>query len=220
MSKFDLKPIQKNKTSKELVYDELKSAILHGTIPKDELITEISLSKSFDVSRTPVRESLAELTKEGLLEHEQRKGFKVRHISENEKEQIIYLRKSMEKEGVRKLAPIITEEQIQELDDILSEQEDAAQNDDRLRNIELDQMFHKTILEFAEQNMFKKIFIDLHNLTRVIGHEALMKPGRMEEVIKEHRAILEGLQEQDEHIAMDKLDYHLSNTETVVKNIK
>ncbi|RPF54327.1 GntR family transcriptional regulator [Aquisalibacillus elongatus] len=220
MSDFKLKPIQKKKTSKELVYDELKNAILHGAISPDELLTEISLSETFNVSRTPIRESLAELTKEGLLVHVQRKGFKIRQISDNEKEQIIYLRKSMEQECIRKLASSIRDDQIHELEEILIEQEDAAKQNDRVRNIELDQMFHKTLLEFAEQNMFKKIFLDLYNLTRVIGHEALMKKGRMEEVIEEHRAIIDALKEHDEELAVNKLLFHLSNTEVIVNNIK
>lgn len=220
MSDFKLKPIQKKKTSKELVYDELKNAILNGTISPNEILTEISLSETFDVSRTPIRESLAELTKEGLLVHVPRKGFKLRQISDNEKQQIIYLRKSMEQEGIRKIASSITKEQIKELEEILHKQEDAAKQNDRIKNIELDQIFHKTLLEFANQNMFKKIFLDLYNLTRVIGHEALMKKGRMEEVIEEHRAIIDALKSHDEDEAVQRLLFHLSNTEVIVKNIK
>ncbi|PKR77938.1 GntR family transcriptional regulator [Halalkalibacillus sediminis] len=219
MNNFNLKPIKKKKTSKELVYDELKKAILNGAIKPEEVLTEISLSEVFDTSRTPIRESLAELAKEGLLTHIPRKGFQIRQITDEEKRQIMFLRKTMEAEGLKKLASTITQEQINELEDILQQQKSATERNDRVENIELDQLFHKTLLEFANQSMFKKIFLDLYNLTRVIGHEALMKEGRMEEVLEEHQGIIIGLKEKDAEKAASALLYHLGHTEEVVNRI-
>ncbi|WP_188206742.1 GntR family transcriptional regulator [Alkalibacillus aidingensis] len=219
MSKLSLNPIQKHKTSKELAYDELKKAILKGHISPDDILTETSLAEAFDISRTPIRESLSELTSEGLLVHIQRKGYKIRQITESEKDQIMYLRISMESEGLRKLAQQVTTEQIDELETILTSQIDAMENNDRVRNIELDQLFHETILDFADQQLFKKIFQDIYNLTRAIGHTALMKEGRMKEVINEHRKIVDALKEQNSEHAAKYLEEHLNNTKSIVKKI-
>ncbi|NQD68308.1 GntR family transcriptional regulator [Bacillus haikouensis] len=220
MDKFNLKPVQKKKTTKEIVYEQVKKAVLNGTIGKDEVLTETLLADKLETSRTPVREAVADLTKDGLLVHIPRKGFKVRRITENEKEQIIFLRVSIETEGLRKLVGSVKEEQIDLLRGIISSQEMAMKENDRVQYIELDQLFHRKILEFADQNLLEQILLELYNLARLIGHQALMKEGRMEEVIKEHNDILNALEAKDSEKALELMNKHLQKTRETVKAVE
>jgi DNA-binding GntR family transcriptional regulator len=220
MDKFNLKPVQKKKTTKEIVYEQVKKAVLNGTIGKDEVLTETLLADKLETSRTPVREAVADLTKDGLLVHIPRKGFKVRRITENEKEQIIFLRVSIETEGLRKLVGSVKEEQIDLLRGIISSQEMAMKENDRVQYIELDQHFHRKILEFADQNLLEQILLELYNLARLIGHQALMKEGRMEEVIKEHNDILNALEAKDSEKALELMNKHLQKTRETVKAVE
>ncbi|WP_099159629.1 GntR family transcriptional regulator [Virgibacillus ndiopensis] len=220
MEKINMKPIARKKTTKEIVYDELKKAILTGSISNKELLTETMLSETLETSRTPIREAVADLIKEGLLVQIPRKGFHVREITENEKEQIIFLRLSIETEGLRKLAPTITTEQLQELKEIVSEQEQEMKKDDRVRYIELDQIFHRQILKFSNQNLLEQILQEMYNLTRLVGHNALMKEGRMIEVIREHKEILNALENNNGTEAVDLMRKHLEITKANVNAIK
>lgn len=215
-----MKPISRRKTTKDIVYDELKKAILNGSIGTREILTETTLSETLNTSRTPIREAVADLMRQGLLVQIPRKGFHVREVSEGEKEQILFLRQSIESEGLRKLAPIITEEQIQELEDIISGQERAMLKDDRVQYIELDQVFHRKILGFANQNLLEQIFQEVYNLTRLIGHNALMKKGRMSEVIQEHNAIISALKGNDKSEATNSMMKHLKITNANVRSLK
>ncbi|WP_188455813.1 GntR family transcriptional regulator [Virgibacillus oceani] len=220
MEKINMKPIARKKTTKEIVYDELKKAILTGSISNKEILTETMLSETLETSRTPIREAVADLIKEGLLVQIPRKGFHVREITENEKEQIIFLRLSIETEGLRKLATTITRGQLQELQAIVSEQEQEMKKDDRVRYIELDQIFHRQILKFSNQNLLEQILQEMYNLTRLVGHSALMKEGRMIEVIQEHKEILTALENNNGKEAVDLMRKHLEITKANVNAVK
>lgn len=220
MEKLRIQPIKKNKTTKEIVYEKLKTAILIGSINNQEILTETMLSEALETSRTPIREAVADLTKEGLLVHIPRKGFHVREITENEKDQIIFLRSAIESEGLTKLASTITKEQIGELLEIVGNQEISMKEDDRVRYIELDQLFHQQILEFANQNILSQLLQDMYNLTRLIGHHALMKDGRMIEVLKEHKEIIQSLEVNDGDKAAQLMRDHLEITKEIVKTVK
>ncbi len=212
-----MEPIAKRKTTKEMVYDQLKRSILGGDIDPDEMMTETSLAESLHISRTPVREAVGDLTKEGLLIHIPRKGFKVRQIDEHDMEQILYLRISIEMRSIRMLVKHITDEELDNLDQLVDEQQLAIKNNDRIRYIELDQILHRKLLKLSNQNILEQILQELYNLTRLIGHAAISKEGRMEEVIQEHREVLEALRERNEEKAADLMKNHLLTTAASVK---
>lgn len=209
---MNIKPIKKVKTTKEIVHDEIKNAIFNGNIKRDLIVTETMLAESFNTSRTPIREAINDLLKDGLLVSIPRKGVKIREVTPSEKTQITFLRLSMEKEGVKKTAQHITLEQVQVLEGIIELQHNAMLKNNRIEFIELDQEFHSKIIYFAELHLFKDILLNLHDLTRLIGHQALAKVGRMEEVIKEHRQILKALQIKDETQSATLMEEHLTKT--------
>ena len=212
-----MQPIATRKTTKELVYDQLKKGILNGTISRQELLTETILADSLNTSRTPIREAVADLTNEGLLVHIPRKGFQVREIEEHELDQIFYLRSSIEMKGISILTQTISEEEIKTLKKIIVEQEAAIRENDRIKYIELDQTFHRKMLLFAKQNLLEQIFKELYNLSLLIGHAAITKEGRMEEVIREHKSIVQTLEQQDAEGATTFLKSHLNLTGESVK---
>ncbi|MDY0393738.1 GntR family transcriptional regulator [Virgibacillus halophilus] len=178
------------------------------------------LSETLEISRTPIREAVADLIKEGLLVQIPRKGFHVREITESEKEQIMFLRLSIETEGLKKLVPNITKEQLQSLRKIVSEQEQEMLHNDPVTYIELDQIFHRQILSFANQNLLEQILQEMYNLTRLLGHHALMKEGRMAEVIQEHKQILHALENNDSSKAVQLMERHLEITKSNVNTEK
>ena len=69
--------LQNHKPLREIVYEELKRRIVTGEIPPGERMMEIQLSEDLGVSRTPVREAIHKLEKEGLVLIEPRRGAAV-----------------------------------------------------------------------------------------------------------------------------------------------
>lgn len=219
MNRLDMNPIKKQ-TTKEIVYDEIKSAILTGKLNKEGYYTETFLAETLQTSRTPVREAANDLVKEGLLLSYPRKGYKVKRISSEEREQIIFLRTCIEEKAISTLQTIITEKQLKELDQILDKQREAMQNDDRYTFIEYDQLMHRTFIHMAGLNIMEDIFEKIYTLMRLIGHTALMKQGRMNEVIQEHGDIIEAMRNNNFERASNSLVDHLEQTHNIVQTIQ
>ncbi|GAA4865552.1 GntR family transcriptional regulator [Paenibacillus vulneris] len=215
-SKFNLKPIDKPTTTKERAYNEIKHVILSGYITSEEIFTEVKLAELLNTSRTPVREALADLIKEGLIVSIPRKGMAVRKVTENEMEQIFLLRASIETKVIQKLAETITPEQLEELKAICKEQEEAMSNNDDIAFIKLDQTFHITLTRFVEYELIEQMLLNLHNLSQLIGLRAIKKINRMKEVLEEHLDIISAIERKDAEQSAEMMARHLNKTKESV----
>lgn len=212
MKRFNLTPIVREETTKERAYKEIKTAILNGAIPPDEIFTEVKLAESLNTSRTPVREAVQDLIKEGLIITIPRKGLAVKKISQHEIEQIFMLRTSIESEVIRKLASKISDSQLELLNDICREQEIAMDNNDGITFINLDQTFHLALTRFAGYELVEQVLLNLHDLSTLIGLQAVKQKNRMFEVIQEHREIIAAMTTLDAEKAAVSIIKHLEKT--------
>ena len=76
--------MERFKSLKDHVYDFIAEEILVGNLKPEEKINENSICKELNISRTPVREALIQLSSEGILDNVPRKGFVVKSLSEKE----------------------------------------------------------------------------------------------------------------------------------------
>lgn len=213
MKKLNIGPAVKRNTMQEEALNRLKEVILSGQLSPDAFYTENDFAEALQISRTPVREAVKSLIHDGLLVSVPRKGLKVREFTRSEVEQIFLLRQKIEGSILEKVSSTITEDQLKTLNKIVAEQENAIEKDDRILFIDLDQEFHNFLIRVTEYDLIEEMIMNLHNLTRLIGHRAIMKQGRMEEVIDEHRAIIQALSKKDAPLAQLKMTFHLEQTE-------
>jgi DNA-binding GntR family transcriptional regulator len=213
-----LQPIVREDSTKDRVYKQIKEAILCGEISSEDVFSETKLAQLLKTSRTPVREAVCDLLKEGLIVSVPRKGLQVKTITSLEQEQICLLRRSLEIEVIKKIASSITKEQIWILKEINNQQVECMKFNDNLKFIDLDQQFHACLMEFLNYNLVAQVLLNLHDLTRLIGLKALKKFGRMEEVLKEHHKIVGALESNDEKKAADYMDEHLRRTWESLEN--
>ncbi|MEK4010258.1 GntR family transcriptional regulator [Peribacillus sp. FSL M8-0224] len=218
MAGIHLKPIEKERTTQDKVYKQIKKAILFGGITSDEIFTEVQLAERLDTSRTPVRAAIQDLVKEGLLVSIPRKGLTVRKITPEEQDEIFLLRSAIEVESVKKLTKEITSpEQLRLLKLILKQQEEALQNDDAISFIKLDHEFHLSLTRLANFTIIEQVLNNLHNLTQLMGLKAVSKLGRMKNVLMEHTQIIQALEEKNPELASQAILNHLEKTkETLI----
>ncbi|WP_285767775.1 GntR family transcriptional regulator [Peribacillus sp. SI8-4] len=218
MAGIQLKPIERERTTQDKVYQQIKKAILFGGITSDEIVTEVQLAERLTTSRTPVRAAIQDLVKEGLLVSIPRKGLTVRKITPGEQDEIFLLRSAIELDSVKKLTREITSPiQLNPLKLILKQQEDAWQNDDAMHFIKLDLEFHLSLTRLAKFTIMEQVLNNLHNLTQLMGLKAVSKNGRMTNVLKEHHQIIKALEEKNSELASRAVLNHLSKTkETLI----
>ena len=212
MDSINLNAIKKE-TTYQATYKQLKEAILTGTLKTGRYYTEVDLAAVLDISRTPVREAVKDLIHDNLLIAVPRKGMKVRDFTKIEIEQVFLLRRAIESAVLNEFMKTVTKERISELNEIIQLQKQAKTEKDEIMFIHLDQNFHNRIFSFTNYRLIEETFIRLHNLTRLIGHKALLKGGRMEEVIIEHQEIVDAMAKHNTNLAKVKLIQHLDETE-------
>lgn len=218
MEKFQLKSI-KNKTLKNTIYNNLKDIILNNNFPSEHHITEQNLAMKLDVSRTPLREAMMDLINEELIEFKPRKGYKVREYSKKEVDQIFLLRKVIESEIIDPLFNNLTDEKLEALKNITHEQEKCVEKEDSYAFMKLDKEFHRQMFLISEYNIFLKSYDVFHNLTVLIGSQAIQKKGRMKEVIQEHKVIITEIENRNKTAVELAIDHHLERTKSMYTDV-
>jgi DNA-binding GntR family transcriptional regulator len=91
-----LQAVQERKSLGEHVFESLKQAIIRGKISANEWLVESHIAETLGISRTPVREAIHKLEREGLVERQPRGGFTVLGLNRNDIEETFGLRSVLE----------------------------------------------------------------------------------------------------------------------------
>lgn len=97
------------------IYEAVLSDIIQGIYKQNEIITEKQLIAKYGVSKSPIRDALIELCKEGVLISHPRYGYEVVRINEKEIRDVVDFRILIETGCFRVYAPTFTPEDIAEL---------------------------------------------------------------------------------------------------------
>lgn len=151
------------KTIAEQVYNLLRSRILEQQIKPGERLLEIAVCESLNVSRTPVREAFRLLQQDGLVERIPQGGVRVTGLSLEELKEISALRTVLEVYAVELACDLIEEEEIEKLEQILSQAAALVSAEAEGKNIDvaelsrLNTVFHDTICSAARSAYLNKI---------------------------------------------------------------
>ncbi len=108
-------------TAQDLALVTLRQAILDGTIEPGARLRQEDLADVFEASRIPVREALRALEHEGLVTSEPHRGFTVTTLDADQIEEIYDLRSVLEGHAVRLAIPLLTQQDLDELQQIYDE---------------------------------------------------------------------------------------------------
>lgn len=214
----NLKPVERSKSLKEQAYEKIKQAMLNGEFKTTFWLSESQIAKALNISRTPVREALLLLEKEGLLKSLPQRGVLVLKPTKERLHEVFKLRRSLETMTVEELAESITPDEIKKLTGVLERQRKFVQHQNREAFLDVDEEFHLLMPELARLPKTREILKNLRDQIRMVGFEALAQPGRMVEVIREHEKIVAALQRQDAGEAREVVLEHLSRTEQALSD--
>ena len=177
----------------EKVYASLEEQIIFQKLRPGESVTEMKLSRELGVSRTPVREALQRLDREGLIKLIPNKGAVVLGISEQDLIDIYKIRMRLEGLAARIAAEKRDEELCRELHDNveLTEFYMTKGNIEKVKN--LDSEFHDIIYRCCESRMLGKTLSELHRYIASYRKLSLAVSGRIDRSLSEHREIYEAI---------------------------
>ena len=188
MLNFD---IQSHRPLREIVYEELRTLILTGKIKPGTRMMEIELAEDMGVSRTPIREAIRKLEKEGLVVIEPRKGAYASEVSIKDMEDILEVRANLEGLAAYLAAERMSEEEKKELRETGERFRQAVADGDMAEMISNDTKFHHMIVESCRNNHLIHMVEQLQELVLRFRYIYYKDFKRAEEMIPEHKRILE-----------------------------
>jgi DNA-binding GntR family transcriptional regulator len=155
------------KSLSEQIAETLRISIMDGSLPPGTRLLEAQIAKNLAVSRSALRESLHTLQSEGLVEVRPNRGTYVPLIRDKDLEEIGILRSLLEPFVAGKVAEQATDEQIEQLQTLVSEMMNVARGGDYLGAADLDFQLHKTIWEISGHQRLKQILTGLQSQIRM-----------------------------------------------------
>jgi DNA-binding GntR family transcriptional regulator len=200
------------------IYEALKRAIVSLRLVPGASISENRICRQIGVSRTPVRAALIRLVEDGLIEVYPQKGSIVAPIKLSAVRDNHFIRKALELAVLSRAAQAWTEEISVRSHEIVAQQAAALAQQDRESFHGLDEAFHGAFCAAAGlQGVWSTIQIAKARVDRV--HRLASIEGRLQQVIVEHRDILDALDAGDAKRAGERLDYHLERAPSIMQDL-
>lgn len=181
------------------IYELLRKLIVDLSLPPESALVEQEVASVLQVSKTPVREAIIRLSREGLVQVVPKSGSYVTAVSLDRYLEACFVRTQLEVGCAKRLAVLGVglADQVK-LKALLTEQEDAIQQDDNARFFELDEALHKRLFELAglsgawEIMNFAKAEMDrVRHIKRLFGIR------QRHLVVEEHTALVNAIIDRD-----------------------
>lgn len=194
--------------------DRLRSLVVNGTVAPGDLLGELALAEEFEVSRTPIREALKQLEREGLVEIRPRVGTFVRKPTEREILELFQLKESLEGLAAGLLAQRGDVPELRSLIHNVESERDVVRAGDRAAYAALVHDFHRTLVAGADNQKLSEHYELLMNQLAYhrIVKQTLQLPGRLDHSFSEHARIVEALQSKDPLAAELATRRHVART--------
>ncbi|MBV0890607.1 GntR family transcriptional regulator [Paracoccus sp. Z118] len=188
-------------------YSLILSAIDNGTYRPGDRLVESELAERFGVSRTPVREALQRLETQSMLTRDGR-SLIVAALDHNQLTELYAVRTELEALAARLAARHASREEVRVLGAMI--EEDRAILDDAQALARANRRFHHQI-HLASHNRYLVQQLDIvHRTMALMAHSSLAVPGRGEDSLAEHRAIVDAIAAGDPDAADAALRAHIS----------
>ena len=209
MINFDL---QNHRPLREIVYEELKRQILIGEIAPGTRMMEVELADEMGVSRTPVREAIRKLEKEGLVSIEPRRGAYASDISIKDIVDVMEVRQDLEGMAAGLAAIKATKEEKEALKKATEEYRRAVETGSIDEIIKWDEAFHKRVVSCSGN----KTLIQLQELALRFRYIYYDDFSRFEGQPMEHKDIVDAIISGDAEKARKSADEHISRLKEFV----
>ncbi len=224
-----LAPIAVNFTLKDHTYDVLRKAILDMNIyqPDADLrLDERKLAEQLAISRTPIREALARLAQDGLVEILPRKGVFVHRKSRDEILEMVVTWAALESMAARLATEVAADEEIAGLRSFAESHSSEPSTAEIEEYSDANIKFHQRILELSGCSLLGKTADGLFTHMHAVRKRAMGESDRASRSVVDHMGIIEALEKRDADLAERlvrehtmRLHDHIKKTWTRLENM-
>ena len=195
-----LEPIDVTPSFKQKAYTALKNAIVSMDIyrNRDEIrLDERKLAQDFGISRTPVREAMAQLESEGFVRSVPRRGIYVVRKTKREVIEMITAWAALESMAARLITENASDADIVSLRQMFATFEDGALRAHLDEYSEANIEFHQAIIRMSGNSVLISLAENLFTHMRMIRRKTIVEKDRIERSISDHMNIIEALEARD-----------------------
>lgn len=202
--------LQRQPPIRELVYKHLRESIMNNEIPPSTHLVEGKIAEQIGgTSRTPVREALHILEKEGLLEIVSGKGYTVKSLDWDEFEQLCEIRMVNETLGARWAVDAVTLELLSTMEDNLIRAEEEIRAGNPRSFVQYDAEFHSILIKSSCSERLLELCSTLRQHMLRYRIRGLHKKEVALRALGEHRTIYDCLKRKDKRGVVKAVRNHL-----------
>ena len=199
----DYKPLR------EVVFENIRKAIIEGVLKPGERLMEIQLSEQLGVSRTPVREAIRMLELEGLVVMLPRKGAYVANISKKDLMDILEVRVGLEGLAAYCATDRRTKDHRKKLETISKELEEAVYKNDVETMLAKDEEFHTLIFEATGNKRLISMMINIWETVYRFRLMYMSDYSSAVNIVDEHKKIIEAFKKGKANLAEKLAKEHI-----------
>ncbi len=214
MINFDL---QNHKPLREIVYEELKRQIMIGEIAPGTRMMEVELADEMGVSRTPIREAIRKLEKEGLVSIEPRRGAYAAEVSIKEMLDVLEVREFLEGMAAGLAAEKYTKEDEAGLIAVTDAYKNAVISGEIQEIVKADAAFHQFIVNMSGNKTLVQMVSQVQELSLRFRYLFYDDFSRFEQLPTEHKEIVEAIMQGNREKARVEMSGHILKLKTFIK---
>jgi DNA-binding GntR family transcriptional regulator len=195
---------------REMAYTRIKDALRHADLEPGDVLSEVQLSRLLGISRTPIREALQQLEKEGLVQIIPGRAVTVASRSLKDVLDVLHLRMMLEPELIRLATENATAQQIDRLQIAIGAMEEAVRRDDYPAWSKADEVFHETLTFACPNRLLGETVVQLRNRVHHLANtDSKYHPQRLLACTVEHRQIVDAVAARDAQAAERAMREHI-----------
>ena len=204
-------PLGDTSTFADRAYTVLKDTIVSLNVyeqPEEVRLDERQLASDLGISRTPVREAMAQLEREGFVRSVPRRGIYVVRKSKREVIEMITAWAALESMAARLITTNATIEEIATLRKMFATFENGQARAHLDEYSEVNIEFHQTIIRMSRNHVLIDLAENLFTHMRMIRRKTIGEQDRVDRSIRDHMNIIEALEARDTERAEDLVRNH------------
>lgn len=191
------------------VAEQLRQMIIAGELTPAEKIPFDDLSKSLEVSLTPLREAVKILATEHLVDLSPNRGARVAILTVAETESLFEVMADLEALAAKLSCQRMTDDQLQEIEKLHSEMQDHFQSGEKDGYFQCNREIHDKIVIFAANPILVSSRKQLSARAERVRHFSVAKGGRRDEAMQDHEDLMIALRARDANAAHKVWQRHL-----------
>ena len=194
---ISFQPMMESRPIRDIAYEVLKHGIITGEIPAGERIVETEYADRLHISRTPLREALRKLERDGLVEYVMRRGVVVRAVNLSDVEEIYTIRNALEMLTLPAIIERATAEDIERLREKLRAMDELMAAGDIETLSPLTRAFHAQLTSLCGQQRILRVIESQDEFITKFSAMAIRKEQHLWDAHQEHYRLVDLVEQRD-----------------------